>query len=182
MKGKFSLAVLVCLFFAIAANAQDFLKVNEAETKAFSTRTGLQINLAVESRLPKERRAKVSLEILDKSDAQLARNDSMETVTGGKTVLQIPFRVAESDAKTLMWQRLRYAIALDGKLVSGIVSLSEIMPELFGLRVESSENISAGTIYEVRVRAVHPTKNSAVSDVEIDAEIEIEIETARQNR
>ncbi len=177
MKVKISLALFVCLFLVISANAQNFLKVNEAQTKVFSTRNGLQINLAIESDLSKERRAKVSLEILDKSDVQLARSDSMETVENGTTILQIPFRLPETESRILMWQRLRYSVALDGKLTSGIVSLSEIMPELFNLQAESSKQISAGTIYEVRVRALHPIKNAPVADVEIDAELKIEIET-----
>ena len=178
MKVKISLALFVCLFFVAAANAQNLLKVNEAETQVFATRTGMQLNLAVESDFSKNRKAKVSLEILDRTDVQIARNDSMETVENGKSVLEIPFSLAVSDARSLIWHRLRYAVAIDGKLTSGIVSLSEIMPELFGLRVESSKQVAAGMLYTARVRAVHPTKNTPVAEVEIAAELELELDTA----
>ena len=174
MKVKFLLMVGVCLFLVGLAYGQTSLKVVEAETKAFSTANGLQINLVVESDFEKNRAAKVNLEILDKSDMILARNYSTEKIERGKSVVQISFRVPESDAKTLLWHRLSYSITVDGKSSEGIVSLSEIMPELFGLRVESSEQIFVGMLYQARVRAVHPTKNTPVADVEIDAELELE--------
>ena len=177
MKGKFSLAVLVCLFLVGMVQAQTFVKVSEAETKAFSTANGLQINLAVESNFQKDATAKVRLEILDKDDKILARSETNEKIERGKSVLQIPFRVAESDVKTLLWHRLRYSVTANEKSSGGIVSLSEIMPEIFGLRVSASEQIYAGMLYAARVRAFHPTKNTPIADVEIDAELKIDLET-----
>ncbi len=58
--------------------------------------------------------------------------------------------------------------------VEGIVSLSEITPDLFELRVAAAERASAGQLYPVRVRALHPLNSRPVREVAITAEISID--------
>jgi len=177
MKVNFSFAVVVCLFLVGTVFGQSFVKVNESETQAFSTETGLQVNLAVVSDFQKRSASKIHLEVLDKNDMILARGDADKKIESGRSVVPVSFRVAESDVKTMLWNRLRYSLETNGKISSGIISLSEIMPDLFELKVTASKEIYAGMRYEARVQAFHPTKNTPIAGVEISAELEIELET-----
>ncbi len=179
MKTKIILAVFFSLFAALTANAQSFLKVNESETKANFENNHLQINLVVENSASAIT-AKVKLEVLDAQDIALASSETLENLRRGKQNLLIPLTFgANADADELLWKRLRYTIAVENSAasISNIVSLSEIMPELFELRVSASEEIYPGMLYLARVRAFHPIKSTPISDVEINAELKIDLET-----
>ena len=182
MKGKFSLMIVVCLFLAVFAQAQTSLKVHEAETKAFSGADKLQINLAVESNFQQKAAAKVRLEILDANDKIIAQKDSTETLQRGKNNVSISLTVVKETAvDDLLWRRLRYSVEANGTNANGIVSFSEIMPELFELRVAASEEIYAGMKYQARVRAFHPITSTPIADVEISAELKLDVETPDEN-
>ena len=72
----------------------------------------------------------------------------------------IPVSLSErANINELLWYRLRYTIVSSRNPAKGIVSLSEIIPELFALRVSASQQIFAGMNYVAHVRAFHPQKN-----------------------
>ncbi len=178
MKREFSLLVVVCLFLAGFAQAQTSLKVLEAETKAFSSANKLQINLAIESDFRQKTQAKIRLEILDANDKIIAQKDSTATFQRGKNTVSISLPLAkEAEVDDLLWRRLRYSVEANGTSAKGFISLSEIMPELFELRVAASEEIYAGMKYQARVRAFHPITYTPISDVEISAELTLDVET-----
>jgi hypothetical protein len=177
IKGKFSLIVFVCLFLAGLVQMQAAVKVNETETRAVLNDSGLQINLAVGSDAQKNISAYVRLEVLDTNDNILARSETVEKIRRGQDALQILLKNVGTDAKKMLWYRLRYEINADGNRTYGIVSLSEILNDLFELRVSASEHIYAGMRFPVRVRAFHPTKDTPISGVKISAELKIDLET-----
>ncbi len=178
IKEKLFSVVVVCLFLIVSAAAQNSLKVVEAETRASSSANQIQIELVVDSDLRQNSAAQVRLEILDTNDKMMAFGEKYEKLARGKNTLALTLALTEkNEVEDLLWKRLRYSVKANGSSTEGIVSLSEIMPELFELRVSASEEIYPGMLYLARVRAFHPTKRTPVADVEISAELKIDLET-----
>jgi hypothetical protein len=178
MKGRFFLAVFVCLFLAGLAQAENTLKVLETSVKAHTIADRLRVDLTVESDFRQKTAAKLRLEILDANDRIVAQNDSLEKLGNGQNDLAVALPIGkENKVRDLLWYRLRYSLEAGGKSAGGIISLSEIMPELFELRVSAAEKISAGTKYLARVHAFHPAKNTPAADVEINGKLTFDLET-----
>ena len=175
MKGKIPLIILVCLFLAVAARAQTAVSVGEAETRAFFADEKLQINLMIENKAARNP-ANINVEILDETDKIVARGEKSATLEKGKKTEIIALTFAEKPSvNQMLWYRLRYTVAARNSSPTGIVSLSEIMPELFELRVAASAKVFAGQNYIARVYAFHPTKFQPVGGVKLDAEIKLEL-------
>jgi hypothetical protein len=79
------------------------------------------------------------------------------------------------DVRELLWHRLRYDIAAidsSGKetdSVSGLISLSEITPDIFRLLVSAPQEVGKEAKYSVRARALHPLTGKPVSGVNVEA-------------
>ena len=177
MKGKIFLAVAVCLFLILTVSAQSFLKVNEAETQSFFSQNRLQTNLAIENSAANFP-ARVRLEILDADDKILAQKETGEIVKRGRQFLQIPLEFAQKqDANDLLWCRLRYEIQPENSAEStrGIVSLSEIMPEIFELQILTSDKVFAGMRLRAHVIAVHPLTKKPIKNVNILGELKLDL-------
>ena len=173
MKGKIFLAVVVCLFWVSIASAQSFLKVNEAETQSFFSQNRLQTKLAIENSAANFP-ARVRVEILDADDQILAQKESNEIVKRGRQFLLIPLEFAQKqEANDLLWYRLRYLIEPENSAEStrGIVSLSEIMPEIFELQILTSDKVFAGMRLRAHVVAVHPLTKKPIKNVNISGEL-----------
>jgi len=180
MKTKIILAVFLSLLFALAANAQVFLKVNEAETKATFENNRLQTSLALENTANVQVPVRVRLEILDADDNVLALSETGHKLFRGKQNLTIPVDFSpEAKTDELLWKRLKYTVAAENSndSVSSVVSLSEIMPEVFELQISAPEKIYAGMNLRAHVLALHPVTRKPVKNVEISADAEIDIET-----
>jgi hypothetical protein len=87
--------------------------------------------------------------------------------------VKLPFtELREAERREFPWYRLRYRVeAVDGGqlLCDGVVSLSEVVPELFELRVVSSRRTLGGTTFRARVRVANPVSQKPVRGVTIDA-------------
>lgn len=176
MRRILSLAVFVCLS-AVFAGAQ--IKILEKESKAVLVGNQLQTEIAVENSEP-ERTAKVLLEILDPNDRILARSETVRNLKRGRQGLKIPLKFSEPQDETspLPWYRLRCRIGSnDDPQAAGIISLSEIMGEIFEIRAAATDQIFAGMNYRIRVRAVHPFSKEPVRNVRIKAELALELDT-----
>lgn len=179
MKGKLSLAVVVCLFLAGFAVAQNNLRINEAETQAVFTANQLNTNLIVEN-VVQSFSAKVRLEVLDADDKVLAQSETNETIKRGNNSLPIPINFTQKQsADNLLWYRLRYAITQENSPIStsGIVSLSEIMPELFELQISAPEHIFAGMRLRAQVLALHPLTKKPIKNVIITGDVSLDLDS-----
>jgi hypothetical protein len=171
----------------VNAVAQTFsLRVDEAATRISLAEGHSKISLAVENRAGTSVPAHIKLELLDTHDKVVARTQRRETLKHGANVVAafLPLsniaRPGGGDTGQLLWYRLRYAIvpaaaagtnAEAATLAAGIISLSEITPDLFELRVSAASRIIGGQLYRVRVRATHPLSSRPVRGVEIAAEV-----------
>src|SRR6185369_6033517 len=101
----------------------------------------------------------------------------------GRNTLTIPIAVslngkAATDTRELLWYRLRYSVSpartSEFAPVRGVVSLSEITPDIFALRVASSRKAQEGSAFRVRVQAVHPLTSKGVGGVTLNAEMKFD--------
>lgn len=177
MKTRIILTILISIFSALNISAQVFLKIDENETKATFEANKLQTNLAVENSASKLS-ANVKLEILDAQDKVLAATETSQNLGRGKQNLQISLAFDQSeDASELLWKRLRYTISAGNSSISNIVSLSEIMPEVFELQISAPEKIFAGMNFRAHVLALHPLTKKPIKNVEISSDLELEFDT-----
>ena len=181
IKGNLFLAVAVCLFLVCPASAQNFLVVNEAETDAVLMAKTAKISLVAENR-KNAFAGHIALELLDIKNNIRSKTSENRKIKSGKQIYKIGlplFDLMETAQNEIAWYRLRYRISdVNGeRQTEGIVSLSEIMKDVFDLRVAASESVFAGMNYRTRVRAVHPFTNLPVKNVLIKGKIDLSLDT-----
>jgi hypothetical protein len=177
----FSLMVVVWVvcFLAVSASAQTLLKVNETETQAVFQTNQLQTNLVLENQSANFA-GKARLEILDADDRVLASSETSHAVRRGRQTLPVVLNFTQAQTSdNLLWYRLRYAVALENSSLStsGIVSLSEIMPELFELQISAPENVYAGMRVRAHVLALHSMTKKPIKNVAVTGEISLDLDT-----
>jgi hypothetical protein len=172
MRTKLFPLLAVCFVCLFSASAQT---VFEKESSLVFGEKSAQALLVVEN--PGARfDTKVELEIFDTKDQIRARQTQNLRLEKGKKTYKISFptggwRAAEDEK--IDWFRLHYRIGA----AQGFISFSELVKDVFELRVAASEMIFAGSTQRVRVRAVHPATNAPIKNVKIEGEIEIELDT-----
>ena len=87
-------------------------------------------------------------------------------------------KLSEKERRQLLWYRLHYRIAAAEAQASvtadGIISLSEITPDLLEVRVAAAEMAHEGMRYRARVQAIHPITQKPAGKVQVDAVLTLE--------
>lgn len=175
-----SLPLLLCVQLSRASGA---LKVNEATTRFSLRDDNPQLQLAVENGSRKSFNAVVRIEFVDPNDKIKSSTAPSLAIHQGnqKLELNLPFKISQlgwSEQSQLLWYRVRYRIEPDLGAgiapISGTMSLSEITPDLFEIRVASSTIVREGMRYRVTVQAQHPLTNGAARGVEIYGTVEFD--------
>jgi uncharacterized protein YfaS (alpha-2-macroglobulin family) len=167
-------AVCAARFFA----ADQALRVNEAATRANFDGEQPRIMLAVENRAGQPTAARVKLELLDPQGRAVFHAERDTTLRPGASALDFTLARAalkpDESLKELLWHRLRYRVTPaptegDQKptAIEGLVSVSEITPELFELQVFAPDVARAGSRFQTRARAAHPITGRPVSGVRV---------------
>lgn len=182
--------VLFCLFivsllFSQLTNADARLRVDEGATRFLLEQERTGAALVVENPLGQNLPARVRVELIDPQGVVRASQESDEIIAQGTTTLFIPLSfkftdLKDAERKEFLWYRLRYQIngkASTGRtqpLSAGIISLSNIAPDIFEVRVSSSEYGRESTRYRARLRTVHPLSGNGIRGVSVEAEVRIE--------
>src|SRR5215813_877594 len=181
-------SVLVCLFSAAmfaarySANSPS-LRVNESATKFSLKKAGAVVSLAIENPGSSALTARIKLKLIDPRDAVRAMAIIEASVPPGSGVSSVPMVKIGSgdyDVRELLWHRLRYDVAAidsSGKEtdpVSGLISLSEITPDIFRLLVSAPQEVGKEAKYAVRARALHPLTGNPVPGVNVEARMAYE--------
>lgn len=181
-------SILVCLFSAsifaarFSANSPS-LRVNESATKFSLQKAGAAVSLALENSGSSALTARINLELIDPRDAVRAKAISELSIASGSSVSTIPMvktGAGEYDIGELLWHRLRYEIAVidpSGKEtdpVSGLVSLSEITPDIFRVLVAAPKEVGREPKYAIRARTMHPLTGKPAPGVNVEAWIAYE--------
>gem|GEM_PF-1232759 len=179
--------LVVCLLFAVhPSGASPALRLDESRIRVSLEEAQTRVWLEVESGEARPFRARVTLSLLDPRDEVRAEGSSDASLRPGKNSLTIPIklpysRMPEAERKQFPWYRLRYRVAPEGgasveaaAAVEGIVSLSEVTPDLFELRVVTSRRTRAGSQLRTRVRTFNPVTGRAVKGVAVAGELKFD--------
>lgn len=172
MRHKLFLAVALSLVCVFSARAQTVIE-NQSSV-VFAEKTA-QVSLVLEN--PDRRLdARIELELLDAENKIRAQSDQNLSIKRGREAYKIILPVGDLltvDESEIAWFRLRYRV---GK-AEGLISLSELIKDVFELRVAAAEHVFTGTNYRARVRAIQPFTNLPVKNVKIKGELTLEIDT-----
>ncbi len=186
--------VLFCLFtvsllLSQLSSASTSLRVNEASTKLLLEDKQTNLSLAIENPTGQAFPAHVRLEVLNPESQVVALSESDENIRRGNAALVIPLPLqltglSENARNEMLWYRLRYRLtplsasgATTNARVEGIVSLSEITPDIFQLNVTAPEKVREGTRYRAQIRTIHPVTSRPVKGVQVEAKIDFDGDT-----
>src|SRR6266404_5187563 len=179
----FSFCLSVLLTLAPLSRASMTLRVNESATRVLFEEQDTRVLLAVENSLGRRVSAHLKLELIDTDGTVRAAAERDDQIKPGANIIATPIGLwlsgkAATDTRELLWYRLRYRITSPAPSqfdqLTGLISLSEITPDIFALSVATPGKAQPGAGYRLRVRAAHPLTSRAVADVDISAEIKFE--------
>lgn len=160
---------LVCLF---SIQAQTVL---ENETGVIFNEKTADVSFVVQN-LNKSFAGKIELELLNNEDKKIAEASQNFKIKRGKESYKLSLPLGELLEKVdseIAWYRLHYRVGN----TQGFISLSEIVKDVFELRVAAAENISVGMNYRVRVRAIHPLTKMPIENVKVEANLKLDLDT-----
>ncbi len=183
----FSLAISLFILTIFAATwwAQNVaLEMNEKACRLNFGETQVSATLALKNNTSRLVAANIKLELIDQDNRLRYRTEKIEQIKSGASALTLDLTQVELKSQDLsddkIWWRLRYVIIFENEDVStpleGIISASEITPDIFDLEIFAPDEAEAGTRYQARTRASHPITKKPVNGVKIDATSEIEID------
>lgn len=165
----FSLFV-VCVVCVFSVKAQT---LNETESSLILNNTTADFSMVVDNP-DKPLDGKIQLEIVDEKDSVRANISQNLKIKNGKETYKITMPVGDLIQKAsdqIAWYRLRYQIGER----SGVVSLSQILRDVFELRVIATDNLLTGMTYRSRVHAANPFTNQPVAGVTVTAEVNLDL-------
>ena len=162
--------LVLCLVCAFSAAGQ---KVIEPVSTAVVGNGRITVDIVVDS--PSARNVTASAELLDqRGNVQGTSPARAESLSAGrqKVTFQFPFEdTGDGSNDDLTWYRVQYRIGD----AAGIMSLSQMIADLFELRIIAAESLLSGTNYRVRVRALHPFTEQPTPGVAITTELELQL-------
>ncbi len=178
VRKEFFLLLAMCLVFVFSAHAQT---VKEAESSIIFLENTAEAAIVIENPV-NNFQGKIFLEILDETGKIRAQTSENKRIKRGRETHRISFPVGDLLQKAkenISWYRLKYRLTDENENTksNGIASLSELLKDVFELRVAAAEYFFAGQTYRVKVRAVKPITNLPVKNVKIEGALEFEIET-----
>ncbi len=178
----FLVGLCIAPVLAWSSQARLTVTVNEATSKVLFTETDNRVLLALENSLGRPVDVRVSLEIIDTGGSIEAKTSSDAQLKPGANAISAPFKwrdtLSESDTRDLVWYRLRYQVtpreAGQFDPSAGLISLSEITPDLFTLQVIAPQKVQSNSAYRLRARTVHPRTSAAIAGVIVDATLKFD--------
>src|SRR5574341_1286003 len=181
-------SLLLCLFSAsmfaakFSANTTD-LRVGESATRFSLQKEGAIVKLALENSRASALPAQIKLELINPRETIRATAMQEISIPSGSSISTIPLiKVGSSDydSKELLWYRLRYRISVtdpSGKepdSISGVISLSEITPDVFRLLVSAPQEVGKEAKYTIRVRTLHPLTGKPIGGMDVQSQMSYE--------
>lgn len=171
MRSKLFLLLVMSVVCLFSANAQTLI---EKETALVLNETAADLALVVENPA-RAFDAPVELELLDAEGKVRARVSQPLRIKEGKDIYHIAMPLGDllkTAENEIAWYRLRYRISE----ARGIVSLSQIIRDIFELRVIATNQLLTGMTYRSRIRAINPFTGAPVAGVKIDAVVRLDLD------
>ncbi|HLF85335.1 MAG TPA: MG2 domain-containing protein [Blastocatellia bacterium] len=172
------LLVSALLLAAQLSEASAAFRVDEAATRLLFHSGKAEALLAVRSSLPRTVTARVKLELVNELNRVVAKVEREVAVNPGSNTIAAEFQLEPSSY--VLWRRLRYQVTkvpakgVEAYTAAGIISLSEVCPDMFQLNLIKPGITSPGARYHVRVRAEHPVSLRPLEGVSLIAELVFE--------
>ncbi len=173
--------VLLLIFGALlpiaeSLSANTALEVDERATRLNFDGDKATVSLAVNNAGTRSLSAQVKIDIIDPSNVIVASSQTTATLEAGANIVRTELEVNVSH--TLLWDRVRYSVIPlppgDARPVEGVISASEITPDIFALETIKPGIIDEGRHCRIRVRAAHPVSSRPLANVNITAEIKFD--------
>jgi len=184
-----SLSCLSILFLSLVqlTGARGEFSVNETATRVLLEKEPAEVLLAIENSTGENLNAKVEVELLDPKDQSRSKTTQVHAIGNGRKTLNLPLTISFSDLnekerESLLWHRLHYRLSSAESNVTfteGLISLSEISPDLFEIRISTSESAREGSRYHARVHVSHPTTKRPAANVRVEGELKLENDASR---
>jgi hypothetical protein len=171
------------LFLVQLTRARGELRVNEAKTRISLEKEPVEVFLAVENLSGELQNARVQIELLDPRNRIASNLTQVQAIERGNQTLtfSLPIHLSqlkEKDRSQLLWYRLHYRLSREASpadaITEGLVSFSEITPDLFEVRVATSQLAREGGQYRTRVQAIHPITHRPAADVRVEGVVTLE--------
>lgn len=180
-----SLLCLAVLFLSLVqlTGARGELRVNEAGSRIILEKAPAEVLLAVENPSTADVNANVELELLDTRNNSIAKTTQVQSIARGSQTLKLslPYSLSSPDElerNRVLLYRLHYRLSPEESpaetLADGIISLSEMTPDIFELEVSAAEMVREKNLYRVRVKATHPITHHPAPNVRVDALVTLE--------
>lgn len=165
----FPLAFL-CLICAFAAAGQT---IDETKSTASISSDGIVVNLSAHNR-GRAGEVPATIELLDISGTVVSRVSQIVAIGRGRNSLQFTLPADKIDkTDDMVWYRLRYFVGSS----AGTISFSQMVADVFEMRIASSSGVMAGMKYVVRVSSVNPFTRMPIGGVNISAKLSLDLKS-----
>jgi len=177
---------LVCLgcslpFSGAVTSARFELRVDEKASRILLTDLAPQVSLVLENGSRETITARIRLELLTPKDTVAAATESRVEIKSGtqKLPFTLPFKTRDLtpyEEDQALWYRLHYRVIPDASgtsPVDGLISISEITPDLFELRIVGPAKATPGSRFTTKVLARHPVTHRPLKGVQVKGLITI---------
>lgn len=178
------LGLFVCLLAAHLSSAAPAFQIDETRIRLSLDEKQAVVRLELDNATGRETNARLRVELLDpKGSVRASAHQDVRVRRGANAFdvpLQLPYsELLDAERKEFPWFRLRYRVepsaAPDAPpALEGIVSVSEVMPDLFELRVVSAREALAGSRFTARVRTANPLTQRPVRGVAVEATLALD--------
>src|SRR5579872_379954 len=180
---RFRFALISLAFLILpTCRADQSLRVNPAKTKVQLQGGAMLITLGIENSSERHVPAHISLELLDPKGQPCGQSERDQEIPTGSSkahfVVQLS-KVKPANLDAVFWYRLQYRISASSSAGShfepivGILSVSEIAPEMFELEYAGPSVVQLGARFEALIRAVQPATSHPVAGVKIRATVDV---------
>ncbi len=172
-------SVLVVFLLQAGSSATARLRVDESATTIRFGATGAENQLQLVIENPgSPLRARLRLEWLDTDDRLRGRIERDERLRAGRNRLAVRFpfdfaALTQDDRREFLWYRVQYRIEPASaeqsfEPVIGVLTVGQISPAAFVLRLAHPAGVAAGAPLRVRVRSLHPLTEKGVAGVQLN--------------
>ena len=172
--------LLVVLFSSVQLlAASDFIHINESEIKAVVTDKDISVGVEVWNDSEAEIPGTLYFQLLDPNDLVVSTSKFSRNLRPGSNAVSTsvprPARVNSTVEDPLPWYRLRYRFEADqNRVLSGLVALSTIAPDVYELRIAHPDKALPGHLFEVRIHAANPVTRKAIAGVQVRGRMEFD--------
>ncbi|MBK7994842.1 MAG: carboxypeptidase regulatory-like domain-containing protein [Blastocatellia bacterium] len=187
---------------------EPIIKVDEEKTVFSLDEQFPNVELSITNSLGCDLEGLVKIELVDPENEIKASVSEYQKICVGNNAIKLKLPIFTEDLlqnPTIIYYRLRYSVFTEPlKLQSvvakhlqtsifvdtvnksttnykGIIALSKLLPDLFELKLVSSEYIREKSRYQIHAIALHPITQQAINNVLIDGEIALDNTTVKSS-